>query len=236
MVAAFSSSANIQKLFATPSSAEANAGVVQALSVLLPEASRIELPNLIKDLSVRKTVLSLTMRALPWRMPDSFSPSTGKLAKQSLSMDASSTMDSLLAVSAYASAMDAYWTSSLLTSLPIDKRDRFWCGYLHKQYEDMTQHFPQAPICRFRQRSSLALAICGGTAPTVLQRRTGKRSSLILNFVSGNQWLLLQTSMICWCGLKRLAAGLFGHCSVKNGFWAVRIMIRREQSIRNWLG
>jgi hypothetical protein len=80
MVAAFSSSANIQKLFATSSSVEANAGVVQALSVLLPEASRIELPILIKDLSVRKTVLSLTMRALPWRMPDWFVSSCVALA------------------------------------------------------------------------------------------------------------------------------------------------------------
>lgn len=132
----FSSNENIQKLFATSFSVEANAGIVQALSVLLPEVARIELPNLIKDLSVRETVLSLTMRALPWRMPSSFSSSTGSLARQALSKDAWPTMDSLLAVSAYASAMDAYWTSDLLTSLSIERRDSFWCGYLHKQYED----------------------------------------------------------------------------------------------------
>jgi hypothetical protein len=148
MAAKFSSSKNIKKLFANSSSAEANAGVVQALSILLPEVCGIELPDLFKDLSVRKTVLSLTMRALPWRMPESFSNSTCSLAKQALSKDAFPTMDSLLAVSAYASAMDAYWTSRLLTSLPINKRDRFWCGYLHKQYEDngIVKHIIEASV------------------------------------------------------------------------------------------
>jgi hypothetical protein len=136
IAAEFSSNQNIQKLLATSSSVEANAGIVQALSILLPEAAGVELPNLVRNLSIRETVLSLTMRALPWRTPDSFSSSTRKLARQALSKNAWQAMDSLLAVSAYASEIDAYWTSDLLSSLPMRKRDRFWCGYLHKQFED----------------------------------------------------------------------------------------------------
>jgi len=57
---------------------------------------------------------------------------------------------------------------------------------------------PQAFICRFQQRNSLALAISGGMALTVLQQDKGKPSSLTLNFDSGNLWPSLQTSMICW--------------------------------------
>lgn len=136
MAAEFSSNESIQRLVATSSSVEANAGIVQALSILLPETAALELPNVIEDASVRETVLSLTMRALPWRTPDSFSQATRSLAREALTKDGWQTMDSLIAVSAYASALDAYWTSHLLASLPIAKRDSFWCGYLHKQYDD----------------------------------------------------------------------------------------------------
>jgi len=76
------------------------------------------------------------MRALAWRTPDSFSSSTGKLARESLSKDAWQAMDSLLSISAHVSAIDAYWTSELLSSLTTGTRDGFWCAYLHKQYED----------------------------------------------------------------------------------------------------
>ena len=74
----------IQHLFSTPSTIEVNAGVIQALSILLPETRAIELPNLIKDTHIRKIALDLTMRGLPWRTPDSISRSTCKLVEESL--------------------------------------------------------------------------------------------------------------------------------------------------------
>ena len=133
---AISSHKNIQQLLATPSSVEANAGVIQALSILLPETAGVEIPDLIKDASVRDASLALSMRALSWRTPDSFSHRTGSLTREALANQGWETMDSLLAVSAHPSKLDAYWTSALLASLPVATRDSVWCGYLHKRYEE----------------------------------------------------------------------------------------------------
>ena len=134
--AAISSDGNILQLLANLSSVQTNAGVIQALSILLPETAGVELADLIKDTSVREATLALTMRALPWRTPDSFSYRTGGLAREALANEGWETMDSLLAVSAHPSKLDAYWTSTLLASLPMATRDSVWCGYLHKRYEE----------------------------------------------------------------------------------------------------
>ncbi|MBN2285729.1 MAG: hypothetical protein JXI43_04735 [Tissierellales bacterium] len=127
----------IQQFLATPSTIEANAGIIQALSILLPETKSIELPNLIKDTDNHEIVLAFTMHALPWRTPDSFSRSTCRLVEESLSKNEwKRTMNSLLSVSAYSSEIDACWLSYLLSTLPISSRDSFWCSYLHQNYEE----------------------------------------------------------------------------------------------------
>ena len=135
LIATFTSGTKIQRLLATPESIEANAGIVLALSILLPESGGVELPNLINDALVRKVTLALTMRALPWRTPDTFTDSTRDLAREGLANDAVVTMDSIIAVSAQPSKIDAYWICGLLASLQIAKRDAFWCEYLQDRFE-----------------------------------------------------------------------------------------------------
>src|SRR6185369_14936765 len=108
----------------------------QALSILIPERVNHELPNLIQNQSVRQAVLKLTIRALPWRTPASFTPSTGDLAREAFAKDGWEPMDTLLAVSAHPSALDACWLSDFLASFQIARRDAVWCGYLHKRYEE----------------------------------------------------------------------------------------------------
>jgi hypothetical protein len=132
---AFKSNTKIQRLLATLASIDANAGIILALSILLPETARVELPMLIEDAAVREAVLRLTMRAIPWRTSDTFTGSTRALAKEALAKDGWATMDSLVAVSAQPSKIDAFWICDLLESLHIAKRDAFWCGYLHDRFE-----------------------------------------------------------------------------------------------------
>ena len=133
--AAFKSSAKIQRLFATQASVDANAGIILALSILLPEIAGVELPNLIEDAAIRKAALALTIRAIPWRTSDTFTNATRALAREALAKDGLATMDSLIAVSAQPSKIDSFWICDLLTSLLISKRDAFWCGYLHDRFE-----------------------------------------------------------------------------------------------------
>ena len=132
----FLSNASIQRLLTTPASVAANAGVVTALSVVVAETVGREIPDLIENRSVREAVLALTIRALPWRTPDSFSRSTGNLAREALMDEGWDTMDSLFSVCASKSALDAYWISDLLASVSTARRDGFWCDYLHNRYEE----------------------------------------------------------------------------------------------------
>jgi hypothetical protein len=131
----FKSDPKINNLLATAESVEANAGLVLALSILLPETANEELPNLIDDASVRKATLSLTMRALPWRTSDTFTESTRQLAREALNDDPENTMDSLLSVSAQPSHIDAYWIGDILGALQIPKRDAAWSGYLLDRFD-----------------------------------------------------------------------------------------------------
>jgi hypothetical protein len=132
---AFTSDKQIQRLLATPVSVEANAGIVSALSIILPETAGVELPNLIKDAQVQQATIALTIRAFPWRPPYTFTDSTRDIARQGLEKDAEVTMNSIVAVSAQPSRIDAYWVSGLLASLQIAKRDAFWSGYLQDRFE-----------------------------------------------------------------------------------------------------
>jgi hypothetical protein len=133
--AAFTSDTKIQRLLATPASVEANAGIVQALSIILPETAGVELPNLIKDALVREATIAITIRALPWRPTDTFTDSTRDLAREGLEKYPGITMDAIVAVSAQPSKIDAYWVSGLLASLQIARRDPFWCAYLQDRFE-----------------------------------------------------------------------------------------------------
>ncbi|PZN75205.1 MAG: hypothetical protein DM484_19375, partial [Candidatus Methylumidiphilus alinenensis] len=133
----FLTDSNFQRLFATEASMEENAGLIQALSIILPEKFHHELPNLVEDPLVQRSVLKHSIRALPWRSPYSFFNATADLVRKALfEHDAWLTMDSLLGICAYPSAIDAFWLSDFLISLSIAGRDGFWCGYLHKRYEE----------------------------------------------------------------------------------------------------
>lgn len=134
---AFSSGSKTAKLWGSPAAVETNAGVLSALSVLIAEhQSGAELPNFISDGSVRPLVVDLTVRALPWRTPASFSYSTEEMIRHSLTGKTPwETMDALLAVATQDSNIDATWLDWLLKSIELAKRDSFWCAYLNDRYE-----------------------------------------------------------------------------------------------------
>jgi hypothetical protein len=132
---AFKVNPNIQLLLATPASVQQNAGVLSAISILVPEYMGVELPDLVEDPQLREAALALTIRALPWRTPATFTGVTRTIARQGLAKNGIETMDSLLAVSVQPSAIDSYWVHSLLASRPIARRDAFWCPYLHDRFE-----------------------------------------------------------------------------------------------------
>jgi len=115
-----------------------NNGVVSALSVLLPEKRPgLELPNLVADESVRAEALKITVKSFPWRDPASLSSSSASLMLDGLGMRDffSETINAALSVSWQPSTIDALWLDVLLKRRSLARRDAWWCGFLHQQYE-----------------------------------------------------------------------------------------------------
>lgn len=129
---AFRSDKALTTVCANPS---ANAGVVQALSVLVSENSGVELPNLVKAELFDET-LQIAIRAIPWRTPDTFTEETRELLRKAMTTGVASPLDSILAVCTQRSDIDAIWFSRLLNRLNLVERDSVWCGYLHQKFEE----------------------------------------------------------------------------------------------------
>jgi hypothetical protein len=112
-------------------------GLVEALAVQLPERFGVELPDCVEG-DMWDEVLKVAVEALPWRDPEILTQRTGQLLQRSLSIAgfAPSAFDAALSVSTYPSPIDALWLHRTLASRPMPQRDAFWCGYLHKGYED----------------------------------------------------------------------------------------------------
>lgn len=134
----FRSGGQFTRLVSAPQSVHENAGLLAALSVLLPEKiPDMELSDLVEDDSTRGAVATVVVRSLPWRTADTFLHSTQRVLSEMLnSTNAHAAMNAMLAVSTQKSEIDAFWLHQILQGLPFSKRDAFWCGYLKLSYEE----------------------------------------------------------------------------------------------------
>ncbi|WP_413936840.1 hypothetical protein [Nitrospira sp. BLG_1] len=134
---AFRSGGQFAHLLGTIQAVRENAGLLSAISVLLPEKILgIELTDLVEDDSVRSEIATVVVRSLPWRTAETFLPSTQNVLREMLNTpDAYKAIDAMLAVSTQESEIDALWLNEVLGRLPFAKRDAFWCGYLKLGYK-----------------------------------------------------------------------------------------------------
>jgi hypothetical protein len=134
---AFKSGGQFAHLLGSVQAVRENAGLLSALSVLLPEKIRsMELTDLVGDDSIRSEVAGVVVRSLPWRTAETFLSSTQRVLREVLnSTDAYMAMDAMLAVSTQEAKIDAFWLHEVLQWLPLSRRDAFWCGYLKQGYE-----------------------------------------------------------------------------------------------------
>jgi hypothetical protein len=133
----FKNGGQLAHLLGTAQAVRENAGLLSALSVLLPEKIRgMELTDLVGVDSVRSEVAAVVVRSLPWRTAETFLPSTQNVLREMLNTpDAYKSIDAMLAVSTQESKIDALWLHDVMGRLPLSKRDAFWCGYLKLGYE-----------------------------------------------------------------------------------------------------
>ncbi len=134
----FKSGGQLAHLLGTTQAVRENAGLLSALSVLLPEKIRdMELTDLVGVDSVRSEVAAVVVRSLPWRTTETFLPSTQNVLREMLNTpNAYKAIDAMLAVSTQDSEIDALWLNNVMGWLPFSNRDAFWCRYLKLGYEE----------------------------------------------------------------------------------------------------
>lgn len=134
---AFQSGGQFARLLGTMQAVRDNAGLLSALSVLIPEKVHgIELTDLVENDSIRAEVAAVVVRSLPWRTAETFLSSTQNVLREMLNTpNAYKAIDAMLAVSTQESKIDAFWLNEVMGWLPFPKRDAFWCGYLKLGYE-----------------------------------------------------------------------------------------------------
>lgn len=128
----------LHRPWATPEATRENPGVIEALSILIPEMHHgIEAPDLVVDPTARVAVLKAWSQSLVSRDPTFYRPRTVELAREALRDEecAHGTLDALLANCWRESLLDIRQVSALLRSFPMAQRDARWCPHLHKSYE-----------------------------------------------------------------------------------------------------
>jgi len=138
ITSAFDSGGALEFLVGNAEAIGANRGVMEALSIQIPERFGLELPNLMRRSPLRTELVKLTIEALPWRDPEHISSETSQLLRESLSLKSywTNTFDVALTVSTRSSQVDAMWLHNLLNERVMADRDGYWCNYLHLKYEE----------------------------------------------------------------------------------------------------
>ncbi len=121
--------------FADGEAVLANRGLVEALSIQIPEHPGFggELLDALPPGGPRDRVLAATVAALPWRDPGCMTVRTREIMLDALTTReiGHETFDNLLAVACQETAPDALWLHRLLRRQSMRQRDSFLCGYLH---------------------------------------------------------------------------------------------------------
>ena len=116
-----------------------NVGVLDALSIIIPERKPgLEMPDLTGDESARRRLASIAVGSFSFRDPDSFSHASRYLILEEMGRSGRSfdVMDVLLASCWQTSVVDAVWLDEILKRWPLSRRDAFWCSYLHERFEN----------------------------------------------------------------------------------------------------
>jgi hypothetical protein len=134
--AAFAYGGPLHFLIKSDEAAKANAGILEALSVQLPETCDTELLDALPAVD-RGLLWGPFISGLEWRNPQFVVPRTKYLVREALSSGATSlaTMEALFGLVARPDhLLNARFLDALLRGLPLLVRDPFWSDILEKSY------------------------------------------------------------------------------------------------------
>jgi len=133
-------------------------GLAEALALVLPEVGRGELVDLTAVPGERSALLRPWLAALPWRASESLQPPPEGLLFQALRDDALEhvALDALLVLAMRpGQPFDHTYLHDFLSRLPMARRDRGWCWYLHQAFERTSPPSPLTRILRAPWESGL---------------------------------------------------------------------------------
>ncbi len=112
-------------------------GLLEALTIQLPERLGLELFECVSDGQVRLDFVKTTVRMLPWRDPTRLTQAVADGLRQALAIYGffEEAISAALGVAVHESPVDAFWLHDLLRILPMPDRDACWTKFLHRSYE-----------------------------------------------------------------------------------------------------
>lgn len=137
---AFLPGGSLHYLVENATAANANAGLLEALSIQLPELEGIELIDLVDGLE-RPFLLKCFVTGLPWRDPAHISSYTCKLVLEALSSEiANEAFEAILSLATLPEhPLNARFLSQRLYFYPILERDPFWANMLEQSYSNWSK-------------------------------------------------------------------------------------------------
>lgn len=118
-----------------------NQGLLEALSIILPQEFNIELIDIINDTNIdidRYKLLTIIASGLQWRTIDSLSKRTEELIYKGLSDSncCSQILDSLFGIAVIPNhRLNAEFINNLLEQQDLTTRDPLWCASLYEDFE-----------------------------------------------------------------------------------------------------
>lgn len=115
-----------------------NRGILESLSILLPERYGLELPEVVDQPAISPHLEEVVLGTLDWRLPESFSKSTDVILQNAFQKPAtiSQAVSALLSASARPGhPFNADRLHRILRSHPLSLRDAYWPLSIHELFE-----------------------------------------------------------------------------------------------------
>lgn len=120
------------------SSSQQHRGLLEAISIIMPERFDIELDEVVDHSLRREIAFPPILAGLQWRDPNSVTPRTERIIRDALRTSnlAALAMNTILALSVRPNhRLNAGFLHGLLSGLPLKSRDGFWALTLYKSFE-----------------------------------------------------------------------------------------------------
>lgn len=157
--AALAPGGSLSHLVSDRAAVAANAGLIQALSIVVPESFNFELAKQVSDADAKMAVAELALDVLAWRDPEKIGHPTNLTSGFRTGNQIIALFARTLAVATVPDhPLGAEWLDEQLVTLPIVDRDAIWSTTLVRMWEGEGHAYRLVRLAREADLGSLAIA------------------------------------------------------------------------------